>query len=257
MDRTNLVTEVKGQIDTWLSAKESRSVTALARAAGVSESCVRRLCNDDRSPLPDNMLKILMAVSQKSSIEDLKTHFESSNGIQRFLLHNYSFLEKATYIDSCTPLLEKEKSIDEYLPFVVYLMSANRTRIHKNEITRLLGLMGEMALDSLVSDGFLKIEADGIITALVTDVRPSKELIRKHLPDLTKMFFKLDHDFNGFALMSESVSKKGYGLAMDVYEKFLADMGEVIQNNPGEVPLIVSGFMDTLTIEPYFRKEQN
>ncbi len=49
----------------------------------------------------------------------------------------------------------------------------------------------------------------------------------------------------------------GYGKAMDVFEKFLADMGEVIQNHPGEVPLIVSGFMDTLTLEPHFRKEES
>lgn len=256
MNRANLVAEVKGQIDTYLSAKQSRSVTGLARAAKVSESCVRRLYNDGSLPLHENTLKILMAISQQSSIEDLKSHYNSQSAIQSFLLSNYSFLETATYIDKCTPLLEKEKSIDEYIPFVVYAMSSSRAKINKSEITRVLGLMGEMALDSLVSDGFLSVEADGTISALVTDVRPSKELIKKHLPDLTKMFFKLEHEYNCHILMTESVSKEGYGKAMDVYEKFLADMGEVIQNYPGEVPVIIGGFMDSLTVDPYFRREK-
>lgn len=257
MERASLVGEVKSHIEAWLSAKQSRSVTALARAARVSESCLRRLYNDERAPMSDNLLKILTAISGKSSLEELKGHFQSSSSIQSFLMKNYSFLETATFVDNCKPLLEKEQYLDDYFSFVVYSMASNRKQINQNDITRLLGLMGEMALNSLVTNGFLKIEPDGGIVALIKDIRPSKELIKKHLPDLTKMFFKVDHEFNGYALLSESVSTTGYGKAMDVFEKFLADMGEVIQNHPGEVPLIVSGFMDTLTLEPHFRKEES
>lgn len=257
MERVSLVGEVKGHIESWLSAKQSRSVTALARAARVSESCLRRLYNDERTPMSDNLLKVLTAISGKSSLEELKGHFQASESIQSFLMKNYSFLETATYVDKCVPLLEKEQYIDDYFSFVVYAMSSQRKQITKDEIVKLLGMMGEMALNSLVTNGFLKIESDGGIVALIKDIRPSKELIKKHLPDLTKMFFKVDHEFNGYALLSESVSPKGYGRAMDVFEKFLADMGDVIQNHPGEVPLVVSGFMDTLTLEPYFRKEES
>lgn len=257
MERTTLIDEVKGHIETWLSSKQSRSVTALARTARVSESCLRRLYNDGRAPLSDNLLKILTAISGKSSLDELKGHFQASDSIQGFLMQNYSFLETATFVDKCQPLLEKEECIEDYFSFVVYLMASNRKQINQKDITRLLGMMGEMALNSLVTNEFLKIEPNGDIVALIKNIRPSKELIKKHLPDLTKMFFKVEHEFNGYALLSESVSTTGYGKAMDVFEKFLADMGDIIQNYPGDVPLVVTGFMDTLTLEPHFRKEES
>lgn len=257
MKSATLAGEVKSHIESWLTAKPSRNLTALARFASVSESCIRRLYNDGREPISDNLLKILTAISGKSSLEDLKGHFNLSQAIQSFLLKNYSFLETSTYIDKCTPLLEKEQYLDDYFSFVVYAMASNRKQINRSDIVKMFGMMGEMALDSLVTQGFLKIEPNGDIMALITDIRPSKELIKKHLPDLTKMFFKVNHEFNGYALQSESVSREGYGRAMDVFEKFLADMGDVIQKYPGDVPLVVSGFMDTMTLEPYFRKEES
>lgn len=257
MERANLVGEVKGYIESWLSAKQNRSVTSLARAAGVSESCLRRLYNDGSTPMSHNLLKVLTAVSGKSSIEELKSYFEPSGVIQNFLMKNFSFMETATYVDKCVPLLEQEQHIDDYFSFVVYAMASQRKQITRDDITKALGMMGEMALNSLVTNGFLKIEPNGDIVALVKDIRPSKDLIKKHLPDLVKMFFKLDNPFNASILISESVSTEGYGKAMDVFEKFLADMGEVIQNHPGSVPLVVSGFMDTLTVDSYFGKEES
>lgn len=257
MESVGLVGEVKAHIEAWLATKQSRNLTALARAAKVSESCVRRIYNDGRAPISDNLLKILTAISGKSSFEELKGHFNVSQGIQNFLMTNYSFLETATYIDKCVPLLEKEEHLENFFSFAVFVMAANRKQINRADVIKMFGLMGEMALDSLVIQRFLKIEPNGDIVALITDWRPSKEIIKKHLPDLAKMFFKVEHEFNCYTLLSESVSREGYGRAMDVYEKFLADMGDVIEKYPGEVPLIVSGFMDTLTVDPYFRKEES
>jgi len=255
LERLELINEVKGLIDAWLATNANRNITSFARESGVSESCVRRLYNNNTVPQNDNVMKMLTVLSGQSSIEGLKRHFDSQKNICKFLLSNYSFLESATFIDQCKPLLNEEAHIEDYHAFLVYALASNRTTITALDIKNMLGLVGEMALEELIAKGQISISASNYLEPKIKNIRPSKELIKKHLPDLTKMFFKLENQYNCHVLMSETISKKGYGLAMDVYEKFLADMGHVIQNNPGEVPLVVAGFMDTLTLKPYFKEE--
>lgn len=255
MERLGLINEVKGLVDGWLAANATRNITALAREAGVSESCVRRLYNNNSVPQNDNLMKLLTVLSGQSSIGNLRKHFESQKSVINFLMSNYSFLETASFINESKPLLEEEVYIEDYHSFLVYAFSSNRTPITAADIKDMFGMVGEMALEGLIAKGLIKINSTNYLEPKVKNIRPSKELIKKHLPEITKMFFKLDNPFNCHILHAETVSKKGYGLAMDAFEKFLAEIGNVIQNHPGEVPLVVAGFLDTLTLKPYFKEE--
>jgi hypothetical protein len=116
-------------------------------------------------------------------------------------------------------------------------------------------MVGEMALDELIAKGLIAVNSNNYLEPKIKDVRPSKELIKKHLPEIAKMFFKSDSPYNCHILQAETISKKGYGLAMDAFEKFLAEVGNFIQNHPGEVPFVVGGFLDTLTLKPSFKEE--
>jgi len=255
LERLELINEVKGLIDAWLAANATRNITAFARESGVSESCVRRLYNNSSVPQNDNLMKMLTVLSGQSSIEGLKKHFESKQHVCKFLLNNYSFLESASFIDQCKPLLNEEVYIEDYHSFLVYALASNRTTITALDIKNMLGMVGEMALDELIAKGQIFVNSNNYLEPKVKNIRPSKDLVKKHLPEITKMFFKLNNQFNCNALFIKTVSKKGYGLVMDAFEKFLADVGNVIQNHPGEVPLVVAGFMDTLTLKPYFKEE--
>lgn len=255
MERAELLNEVRTQVDVWIGARASRSLTALAREAGVSESCVRRLYNTNSIPQNDNLMKILMVLSEQTSIENLRKFFVSQKSVIHFLVSNYSFLETSSYINECKPLLAEEVYIEDYHAFLVYALSCNRVGVSVDEIKNMLGFVGEMALDDLMSKGLVSLNPDNYLKPKIRDVRPSKELIKKHLPEITKMFFKLDNHFNCHVLQTETVSKKGYGLAMDAFEKFLAEVGNVIQDHPGEVPIVIGGFLDTLTLKPYFKEE--
>ena len=255
LERLELINEIKSHIDMWLAAKPNRNITSLAREAGVSESCTRRIYNNNSVPKNDNLMKILVVLSGESSIERLRKHFESQAQVLKFLMNNYSFLESASFVDDATPLLRDEIHIEDYHSFLVYAFASNRTPITPANVTTMLGVIGELALEDLVEKGLIKVNSNNYLEPKVKNLRPSKDLIKRHLPDIAKMFFKLDNPFNCHILQSETVSKKGYGLAMDAFEKFLAEIGNVIQNNPGEVPLVVAGFLDTLTLKPYFKEE--
>jgi len=255
LEKLELINEVKGLIDNWLTSKDTRNITSLAREAGVSESCIRRLYNNNSVPQNDNLLKILMVLSGEITIEKIRKYFDLKKGISTFLLSNYSFLETARFVDQCTPLFNEEVYIEDYHSFIVYVLASNRTSITAKDISVMFGQVGEIALEGLISKGLISFNTNNYLEPKIKNLRPSKELIKRYLPEISKMFFKVDNHFNCHILHSETVSKKGYGLAMDAFEKFLAEVGNVIQNHPGEVPLVVAGFLDTLTLNPYFEKE--
>jgi len=84
-----------------------------------------------------------------------------------------------------------------------------------------------MSLEILIAQGLLKVDPTGHIEPINKNIRASKQLTKRHLPDLIKMFFKLQHEYNCYILQCETISKRGYGLAMDAFEKFLIEIGNV------------------------------
>jgi hypothetical protein len=71
------------------------------------------------------------------------------------------------------------------------------------------------------------------------------------------MFLKRDHEFNYRALEIEAVDKEGYLELCSIYERFLGNVSEVLKNRRGNIPVIVAGFFDSMTCQPYFEGRKN
>jgi hypothetical protein len=118
------------------------------------------------------------------------------------------------------------------------------------------GLRGELELEKLIEKQFVTI-ADGKLIAKEQRLKITREQAINLLPDITKLYLKKDHIYNARALEIESVSKTGYIKLMDIYETFLGEVSTTLNNNPGDIPVVVAGFFDSLTTQPYFEEKKH
>lgn len=173
--------------------------------------------------------------------------------IVHFLLANYSFLEATPLVDSSKPLRGDEDHLQEFMSFAIYSLVSNRTPMTPAHIKTMFSFLGDLTLNDLIEKKLVAVNESGFLVPKTPNFRLSKELVKKHLPSMIEMFFKTDHTFNAYLLQPETVSKKGYSLAMDAFERFMSELGNIVTNNPGEVPLVVGAVLDSMTLEPYFK----
>lgn len=257
-EKNKLVGEIQDILLSWINGKpEVRSVANLSRSTGVTDSAIRRLLNGGAKIADDSIFKILAHVYDQREYDKLFASLEGKLEVQKWFSKNYAYLKKAPVLQEYIPSSLAEEVTESTFKYSVYkYLAARETPVGFREVKEQFGKKGEIEVERLIVNKLVAVENDFLI---VKDkkIRFTKDQVADLLPELTRIYFKRDHAFNGRILEVEGVSKAGYIKILDLYDAFIDGLTTAIKNNPGEIPLIVSGFMDTFTTEPYFEGGNN
>lgn len=258
-EKTKLVSEIQEVLNSWLSEKpEVRSVASLARATGVADSSIRRLLNNGIKIQEDSIFKLLAHIFEIQSFDGISAALEKKPEALKWFERHFSYLKKAPALQEYKfSNIESEITLNQIAFSVFALASTNLAEITDSYIKDQFGIRGEIEMEDLIQKGVLKL-SNGKLTVLDgTKIKIDKEQAINLMPDLTRTYLKKDSIHNYRVLEVEAVSQKGFGDLMDLYAKFVNDTLEIVRSNPGTVPVIVSGFVDTFTTQPYFEGGKN
>jgi hypothetical protein len=257
-DKTNLIYEVKEVFSSWTNENaELRTVAYLSRETGVSDSSIRRLVNSDIKILDDSLFKLLTYISGVYEYQAFLDYFSDKSEISNWFTINYSYMKKSLALQEyrfCTSTNEVAASAMAYSVYNVILVLGH---VSFSFIRDQFGMRGEIELENLIAKGFLLADANGVVVKEDKLLKFTKEQVASLLPDISKTFFKVDHDFNARSMEVGAVSKNGYTAIMNTYQKFLGEVAEIYKESPGNIPVIVAGFFDSLTTQPYFEGGKN
>lgn len=249
--KPEVVKALQQEVNAWLNAHPNRTKTSLARTSTASEASVRRLLNDGTLPNAENISKIVSVIRSTSTVRDLVS--DTDDQISKMVSFHMPYLNfdmpKETVL--WTSFAAKLNTQIKKMLFVK--IGALKT-VSAIAIKDEFGSLGLSEVKTMVSDGLLKISgdgfaiADGLESSFTTDTQAVKEIIDIGL----KMYYKPEFTTNYSLFEAELVSKKGYGRVMDVLENAHKEIREIAAQHPGEVPLFVAGFMDTMTADSFF-----
>lgn len=252
--REKAISELKALVLDWLSGKSDRSIASMARGAKVSEACVRRILNDNSMPITENLQKILSFLNSGGTHkqilgslgEDLRKHI-------KFELSYLKFEEVQDYVS----MVDKESFLPDFVHQAIFERSSISKGISFDEIKNMFGAYGETAAMNLVT-AKLAHAVDGQLVCVpeLKNHSWSISTYKQFLSDAIKNFYKTTSDVNYIFNVNEGVSETGYSKVMDVIEVAHKNISSLVKDNPGEIPLSVGGFMDTMTYQNIFVKNR-
>lgn len=247
--------ELKQLVNDWINAKENRNVSSLARGAGVSENCIRRVLNNNSMPITENLRKIILFIKGtdtnkniiSSLMPSLQNHF-------KFELSYLSFEEIGDYLN----ILEIEAILKDFPHQFVFERSSMDPGISVTEINEMFGSYADTIIENL-SKSNLVSDTDGIIKCNQNYKNHSFSTIYyKNLStQMIQNFYKTDSAINYLFFQNESVSKNGYAKVMDIIEDSSKKVMAAIKDNPGDIPLAVIHCMDTFSKKDFFTKKKD
>ena len=256
-EKTKLVAEIQNALNSWINEKpETRSVAHLSRETGVTDSSLRRLLNGDVKISDDSIFKLLSFTSAEYKYENFLKFFQSKPEIQKWFIKNYSYMRPFQALQSYKPTPIAEEITANPIMFSVYMLVSSVNGVRSADVKEQFGVRGELELEKLLEKGLIRLDGETLI-AKENKIKFSKDQAIDLIPELARMFLKKDHVYNYRSLEVEGVSKQGYQEICDIYEKFLGDVSEVMKNRSGNIPVIVAGFFDSFTTQPYFEGSKN
>jgi len=246
--------ELKDLINSWLSEKDSRNIAALARGAGVGENCIRRILNSNSMPVTENLHKIVVFIKGDDKHQNLLSSLSTNlkNHI-KFELSYLNFDELKDY----KSMAAFEEHLSDYSTQFIFERSSMGSGISFEEIKNLFGEIGLSKINTLIELNLVS-NNNGIIL-VNKDYQYhtwSTSLYKKFIPETIKNFYKTESQINYLFNVNEGVSTKGYARIMDVLENAYKQIQDIANNEKGEIPVAVAGFMDTLSNNDYFSNKK-
>ncbi|SME98235.1 helix-turn-helix domain-containing protein [Pseudobacteriovorax antillogorgiicola] len=179
-------------IEKWLEP-DYRTVAALVRKSGVSESSLRRIMNRTVTPGETNVRKLLDIIATPSEYHEvMSAMFPGSK-------------ENKVYVEP-GPRQVNSENLDDYykddhLGFKIFAATSNMKGYSKAALEKLLGTEGKRKIDKLLTAGALEEKAgrlyseelflsnDDVILDLCTK---APDLVRNNLDKLKGYFFSAD-----------------------------------------------------------------
>lgn len=250
--KKQLVEEVQNVFQAWRNEKpDTRTVAHLSREAGVTDSAVRRLLNQNTKISDDMLYSILLYIAGNQSFEKMVSKYQSYPSISAWINKHYSYLLKAPVKSSVQEDSVASIIYQNPIMFGVYMFISSIPNVTSDFIKEQFGLRGEKELEHLISIGLVTADGDGYV-AKQKDVMFSKEQTVALLPDITRTFLKKDHDHNSYLLRVDGISKEGYIKLMGIFDILISQTCEIISSNPGDIPVVFCSFMDSFSVQPYF-----
>lgn len=257
-EKNKLVSEIQDVLNSWLNEKpETRSVASLSRATGVADPAIRRLMNNNIKINDDAIFKLLAYIFDVQTFDGISSALSKNPEALKWFEKNYAYLKTSTALAAYKHSPVADEVAANAMTYSVYNVVLALKSVPSGYIKEQFGMRGEIELENLLKKGLL-LQKDGEIH--VKDdalLKFTKEQTVQLLPEITKVFFKADHEFNARSLEISAVSKDGYNEIMDAYENFLNQISNIYKNRPGNIPVVVAGFFDSLTTQPYFEGGKN
>lgn len=248
-----LKAQLKQLIEGWISKQPTRSIAALSRLSGVGESTIRRLKNDDILPSETNTIKILMAISNQKSILKAMTHYEqNAPEISEYLKSHFLILTESFFHKSTT-VADSEEFLGDYNTYLVFKMASGHGGISRKHLIDLLGIRANSAIQKLLELSLIS-EDNGNLTTVATSFSTSLELAKNHAIKNIENFYKPNSVYNSFCNISDNVSIDGFGDVIEIMQKTRDTILEVMQQKPGNIPIMTVMVTDTMTANNVFER---
>lgn len=257
-EKDKLVGEIQEVLTSWINDKpEVRSVANLSRITGVTDSAIRRLVNTGAKIADDSIFKLLACVFGTQTFDGISKALANKPEALKWFQKHYAYMNATTNLQvyKHSPIADQVST--SAMAYSVYNVVLSLGSVPSGYIKEQFGMRGEIELENLIEKGILVQMNNEISVKDDTLIKFTKEQVASLLPEVTKTFFKADHLHNYRSLEVGAVSKDGYIQVMDVYDRFLNDIAKIYASNPGKIPVIVAGFFDTLTTQPYFEGGKN
>ncbi len=253
-DKAKLIMELQSIVNTWIGEKPKRSVASLARATGVADPALRRLLNSSTKPFDDSIFRILTYILHDETFDGVAKILKDYNKVEtlKWFSRHFSFLKMFPL-----PPEHKYTSITDQVAanldsYFIYNLVLVLERVSEKYILKQIGITGELELDRMIDLGILCEDNGDIYLKENVSLKFTKEQVARLLPEVSKVFFKASHGRNSRALEVGAVTIDGYNKLTDIYNHFLHEVQTVYREKPGDIPVIVAGFFDSFTKQPYF-----
>lgn len=252
--KVEAVKSLQDLVNKWMDLSPARSVAALARSSSVSDSSLRRLMNDNVLPSNENVGKIMHYLLGATKNRDLvENNDQTVVDLVKFVMPFKAFEAVKDY-SVIAPSVEE--ALDSSTKQLIFAKASVGKGIMKQEILEDFGKLGIKASEDLLKKGLLISSGEVFtVTPECSKHSISLEMTKEILSLAIQTYYKPETDTNFVHATYDSVSKQGYGQIMDVYMKAYNDILSIIKEQPGNVPVIAGGFIDTMTTSDFFEKK--
>ena len=258
IEKNKLVGEIQDILTAWLKEKpEVRTVASLSRATGVTDPTIRRLMNNNVKINDDAIFKMLAHIFEVQTFDGISAALEKKQEVLKWFERSYSYLKNAPELEAYKNIPFANEITLNPIAFSVFALVSSLPVTTTELIKEQFGVRGEVEMEKLIQQGVLGISESKVFVRNEKKVRIDKDQAISLLPEITRTYLKKDSIHNYRALEVEAVSQEGYVALMDLFSKFLNDVHAIYNDKPGNIPVIVAGFLDTFTTQPYFEGGKN
>lgn len=251
--KENATLSLQKMISGWLAENGTRNISSLARGAGVSEACVRRIMTNNSLPTTINLHKLITFINGEGTHQQILSSLPDD--LQKHLTFELSYLQFEE-IQKYFAMDQKEKLLPDFAHQVIFERSSMGPGISITEVKELFGSYGETVVNNLVKSELVqKNDGQVVVIEKYRFHSWSVDYAKQFLSDSIDTFFKTDSPFNYLFNINESISIEGYDKAIKFIKSVHCEFSNIVKNNPGTIPFTLGGFMDTMTSKNIFENK--
>lgn len=251
--KMNAASDLQILIANWLEEKSNRNLSHLSRTSGVSETSIRRIMNSKTLPMNDNLIKILTTIFVGARHKDLIEKLPQSLCLYiKYNLPYFTFEDHDTRTDAYS--LDGLLSNSE-MEFI-FIRCSISTGINKSDLIEEFGTRGLNAINELINVGLIS-EDNGLLFSKYNNSTISTALSKRLAISCLTKFYREYAETNRFFTEFDSVSVIGYCKVMDAIDDLNKNILRIMKDNPGNIPLVTSCFVDKFTLKNVFNEEED
>ncbi len=247
-----VIKELQVRILAWVEdpSGNSRSLSAFARKAQVTDSTVRRIFSGTGSvPAQDNLMRALVALTGLQNTREVVEYFEGRKS------PIYIYLKKNTVYGSFTAsqgsgfVMEGVTAPTIPVDDDVYLAHSLIDQENGTRFMDLLQLMGSSAtgaVDRLIKAGIAVLSEDGILRRGTVSPIISKNTALNMAKVLISRFTRGESDDSRVTFFSERISEEGLRDLHRVTDEYIKAVTNIVDNKKGNIPIFLFGVLDKM-----------
>lgn len=257
-EKSKLVAEIQDLLNSWLNEKpETRSVASLSRSTTVADSSIRRFLNNGIKIQDESLFKLVSHVAGTETFEGVSNILSEKAEAKKWFQKHFAYLEKIPNMQGYKFSENQADIVLNPIAFSVFALVSSVADIDGDFIRNQFGIRGEHELEDLIEKGIIGTDGSKLSVIGGNKLKLDQQETTKLLPEITRTYLKANSRHNGRALEIESVSEAGYGELLELFGKFLNDVHGIYKAKPGNIPVVVAGFVDTFTTQTIFEGGSN
>lgn len=245
-----LVAHMQDIIGKWVNGSKNRTIAGLGRKSKVGEHNIRRIMNDDKLISPTLMLKVLQAISDTRSVQDLKKL--CSTELQAYFSKELPYINfenkggKESNEFTCEEMLSSDSKL-----YRIYFYIAVSNGVSREELRNEFGISYQDFLGKLVDKNivFEKEEGKFYLKENVANLSVTKAQNKKAMGMLLEHHYRPNEGDNEAFIFGDRLTSDGYDLARKVVEECFQKLDAIASEHKGEIPFFTCVFTDILTLE--------